>query len=233
MSRYLSLAAFAVMLGTVPLMGGCGFQPLYGTQSKQSVRVSRELQRVYVANIPTRFGQEMRLQLQQELAGSEPEHPDGYTLQVDGHTSFEAVDIHQDNTSGRTRLVGLANWRLYTVGESPKLLAEGNTRTLDGYNPTIEQYFSQSLNDETVEQRVAQNLAHDTVQQVAIWFRSHVAPGAAQKVDTAEVPDTDSMPPDNRGTPLQYIGSDGFPASATGRSNWNGSDTATGQDHPR
>lgn len=230
MSRYVSVAGMVLMLGVLPALGGCGFQPLYGTQDGRSQTVSRELQRVYVANISTRFGQEMRLQLQQEMAGADPEHPDGYVLRVDGRSAFEAVDIHTDNTSGRTRVVGSANWRLYTIGATPKLLAEGHARTLDGYNPTIEQYFSQSLNDETIEKRVAQNLAHDMVQQISIWFRSHVAPGPAQKVQTPSVPDTDSIPTEN-GTPLQYIGSDGFPAAATGRANANGSTASTGEDH--
>lgn len=230
MSRYVYGAGLALMLSVSLGLGGCGFQPLYGTQSPQSAQVSRELQRVYVANIPTRFGQEMRLQLQQDLAGADPEHPDGYVLRVNGRSAFEAIDIHTDNTSGRTRVVGSANWRLYTVGATPKLLAEGHAQTLDGYDPTIEQYFSQTLNNETIEKRVAQNLAHDMVQQVSVWFKSHVSLGAAPKIQSPSVPNTDAIPTEN-GTPLQYIGSDGFPAAATGRTESNGSTTLTGEDH--
>lgn len=229
MSRYYAVAGLALMLGMLPGLGGCGFQPLYGTKSAQGVEASQELQRIYVANIPTRFGQEMRLALQQEMAGAGPEHPDGYILKVNGKTSLEAVDIHTDNTSGRSRMIGSANWRLYTAGATPRLLAQGHAKTLDGYNPTIEQYFAQSLNSETLQERVAQNLAHDMTQQVAIWFRSHIAPGSAHDLESTSIPNPDGMPTDN-GTPLQRLGADGFPAAATGRLNVSGSTTSTGED---
>lgn len=228
-TRHAPMMRFLLGLAVVSSVGGCGFQPLYGTQNAQNVNVSREMQRVFVANIPTRFGQEMRLALQQDMAGADPEHPDGYILRVNGSTSIEAIDIHRDNTSGRTRVVGNANWHLYTVEAVPRLLAQGHAQTLDGFNPTIEQYFAQSLNNESVQQRVAQTLAHSISQQVAIWFRSNVSLGEDHRVKPDQVPDVDSIPT-NRGTPFYRLGSDGFPAAATGRQNLGSSTTNTGED---
>ncbi|MDF7673861.1 LPS assembly lipoprotein LptE [Acetobacteraceae bacterium ESL0709] len=197
---------------------GCGFHPLYGDKPSESVGVeaSNELKRVYVENIPTRFGQTMRLALQKEMAGDGSVQPDGYTLKVDGTASFEAVDIHLDNTSGRSRVIGRANWKLYSVGDEPKLLAQGFARTLDGYDPTIQQYFAQTLNDETVMKRVSETLAHDITQQVAIWFKAHIAPGTTKEPKRGQYIDTDEIQDDHSGR-FRHLDSDGFPAMATGR----------------
>lgn len=209
-------------------LGACGFQPLYGKQDNKKATVAQQLQQVFVANIPSRFGQTLRLSLQKEMAGDGPEHPQGYILRVNGSASLESVDIHQDNTSGRTRAVGWADWRLFSVGKVPQLLAQGYARTLDGYNLNIEQYFAQTLNDETLYKRISENLAHDITTQVAVWFRSHQAVGQEKTIRPGRDRYLDHIP-GTLNTPFRMLGVDGFPAAATGRVNNNAS-TATGED---
>ncbi|MBR0560158.1 hypothetical protein [Neokomagataea anthophila] len=196
-------------------LAGCGFTPLYGGGA-QGQSVAPELAQVYVANIGGRYGQLLRLALQKDLTGSGAEAPQLYTLQVASGLAEEAVDIHQDNTSGRIRGNATAHWRLFSVKPVPELLAEGNVRTMDGYNTLYEQYFAQTLNEETFQGRVADTLAQSVKQQLAVWFRTHHAPGAGQADDLPRYVDTDAMPEDN-GAPTQSAGADGFPASATGR----------------
>ncbi|GBR53559.1 hypothetical protein AA106555_1344 [Neokomagataea thailandica NBRC 106555] len=205
----------SVGISLVCTLAGCGFTPLYGG-GKNGQAVSPELAQVYVANIGGRYGQLLRLALQKDLTGSGSETPQLYTLQVSSGLAEEAVDIHQDNTSGRIRGNANAHWRLYTVATVPELLAEGNTRTMDGYNTLYEQYFAQTLNEETLQARVAETLAQSVKQQLAIWFRTHHAPGAGQSAELPRYINTDAMPDDN-GTPTETTGADGFPASATGR----------------
>lgn len=197
-------------------LGGCGFSPLYGKQDVGGGDVSSQLKQVFVANIPTRFGQTMRLALQQDMSGDGPEQPDGYILRADGSLAYEAVDIHKDNTSGRSRVVGWASWKLYSVGQTPHLMAEGYARTLDGYDPTINQYFAQSLNNEAVQERVSQNLAHEITRQVAVWFRSRQSLGPDHRLRAGQYLDLDAMPTDS-GAAKVYYGVDGIPSSATGR----------------
>ncbi|MBS1089242.1 hypothetical protein [Gluconobacter wancherniae] len=205
------------LLGLLGLTG-CGFAPLYAQGGGGQVDVSHELQRIYVQNIPSRYGQEMRLALQKDLGGSAPEQPDGYTLQVGGSAAQEAIDIHGDNTAGRMRISGSAHWRLFTVEQFPKLLAEGDTRVLDGYNATFEQYFAQTLNSESSTGRVAEALAQNMTQQIGVWFRSHIQPGHVAEAALPRFADPDAMPSDH-GTVSHQAGADGFPASATGRLN--------------
>jgi len=219
--RIVRVSALAGLLA----LGGCGFQPLYGTQGGRTAHVSEQLQRVYVANIPERYGQELRLALQQDFGGTGGEHPDGYTLHVYSYAAAQAIDIHSDNTSGRMREEGHAHWSLYTVAPEPSLLAQGDTYSLDGYTPTFEQYFAQTLDDETAQNRVAQTLADQITQQVAIWMRTHVKPPEAEKDYVPSYVDPNAMPSAN-GQPMEKAGPDGFPASATGRldQNSNGDD---------
>ncbi|GAJ29988.1 lipoprotein [Acidomonas methanolica] len=197
------------------LLGGCGFQPLYGQQGS-GVDAAQQLQDVYVANIPGRAGQELRLALQETLGGASQQAPEGYTLRVAPGFGAQSIDIHPDNTSGRMRETGSAHWQLYTVADIPVLLAEGDASTLDGINTQYEQYFALTLNHETAQGRVAKTLATDIAQQVAVWFRSHVKPAQANMQDRASYFDPNGMPTAN-GQPTQKAGPDGVPAAATGR----------------
>ncbi|GAN53577.1 lipoprotein [Tanticharoenia sakaeratensis] len=197
-------------------LAGCGFQPLYGHQGATRPDVASELTRVYVANIPNRYGQELRLALQQELGGASQTEPDGYTLQVSSSASEQAIDIHSDNTSGRMRVEGHAHWSLFSVSPSPALLAQGDAVTLDGYSPTFEQLFAQTLDDENVQKRVAETLAGTIRQQVAIWISSHVKPPVETPSGAPGYVDPTALPTAN-GPPVEKAGPDGFPASATGR----------------
>lgn len=223
-----SLTVLLAGLGLTSL-GACGFQPLYGKKAGQTENaVSNQLKDVFVANIPTRFGQEVRLGLQKEMAGDGPERPEGYVLRVSATASLESIDIHQDNTSGRTRGVGWADWWLYRAGDNDTVIAQGYARTLDGYNMYIEQYFAETLNNETLYKRIGESLAHEITTQVATWFRAHQSLGQEKSIRPGRDPYLDRLPGTQR-TDFRYLGVDGFPANATGRSSNNAS-TSTGED---
>ncbi|GBR01640.1 hypothetical protein [Acetobacter oeni] len=202
---------------TAPLcITACGFQPLY-QDTAHHAGVSETLKRIYVAGIPDRYGQLVRLALQQDMAGAGPEDPDGYTIYVSPSMSNESVDIHADNTSGRNRVVGRAHWRLFTVGQHPKLLAEGDATTMDGINNTFEQYFAQNMNTETLQTRVAQTLAESVTQQVAIWFETKAPTEKNKKKAPVYYPIPNGMPNSSEEQPVERAGDDGLPAMATGR----------------
>lgn len=209
--RWRIAAVFPVLL-----LAGCGFQPLYKEQSS-GTSVSDELKRIYVAGIPDRDGQMFRLALQQHMAGAGPEEPDGYVLRANLSIGQEAIDIHSDNTSGRTRMNGAAHWELYTVAEHPQFVASGDAATMDGMEVTYQQMFAQSMNTETVHARVAETLAAEVTQQVAIWFRNHTQAPVAPKETPTYYPRSDAIPDSNNQQPVEAAGPDGMPAMATGR----------------
>ena len=235
-----------VLCGLLAL-AGCGFSPMYkptaphpGADGQSTVsNVLAELKQVYVPLIPERYGQQLRQFLQQDLGGAGPEKPTGYALQIKSYIMNEAVDIHADNTSGRTRTTAFAHWQLFTLGDSPHLLAGGDASVVDGVNNTYEQYFALTLNLETVRGRVAKNLAEQITQQVAVWFRTHAQPALNGSVAGQNQPrytDPNAMVNPNNELPAQMPGADGLPAMATGRTdsqlneqnNGGGDDTTQG-----
>lgn len=210
------------------MLGACGFSPMYkttgthiGADGQPTVsNVLAELKQVYVPLIPERYGQQLRQFLQQDLSGAGPENPTRYALRIRSYIMNEAVDIHADNTSGRTRTTAFAHWQLYTLGEDPQLLAGGDASVVDGVNNTYEQYFALTLNLETVRGRVAKNMAEQITQQVAVWFRTHAKPALDGSVPGQNQPryvDPNSIVNPNNQMPAQQPGADGLPAMATGR----------------
>ncbi|GBQ34917.1 hypothetical protein [Gluconacetobacter azotocaptans] len=219
--------AFRVMAAALLLaLGGCGFQPLYGSGGGQAAdggTIPDKLRQVYVAGIPERYGQELRLFLQQDMAGSGPENPTGYVLQVNSFVMNESLDIHADNTSGRTRATGHAHWVLRTVAPAPVVLAQGNAQVMDGENETYEQYFAQNLNQAVLARRIANTLAERITQQVAIWFRTQAPPPQQTRVagPRPSYVDPNVMPNSSTEIQQQSVGEDGMPAMAIGRTNPN------------
>ena len=207
------------------LLSGCGFHPLYGARDATA---EANLPDIFVAVIPGRPGQLLRQDLQQHLAGSDDENPHGYTLRVAYSLDNEAVGIHGDNTSARSRVVGRATWYLDSVAPAPLRLASGTARTVDGFDVVETQYFAATMALENTDTRIARNLADSITTQVAIWFAAHPN-GTTDTAEPALAPPKPSIPPqrgflgpqivpgDSTQSPLQTIGPDGLPSSAIGR----------------
>nr|WP_321983902.1 hypothetical protein [uncultured Lichenicoccus sp.] len=218
--------ALAPLLALALAAGGCGFHPL------NTPRSDAQLPDIFVNTIPAgRDGQVLRQALQQRLAGSDDGSPSGYTLQVGYGLSVEAIGIHGDNTSGRSREVGRVDWTLLSVSPAPKVLATGSARSIDGYNVIEAQYFAQTLAGETTSGRLANNLADAVQEQLVAWFSAHPKPADRAAV-AAAAPVPGSVPPpakqrgflgpndvpgDSDQSPLQQVGPDGLPAGAIGR----------------
>lgn len=216
------------LICTLLALAGCGFSPMYkttgthlGADGKPTVgNVLAELKQVYVPLIKERYGQQLRQFLQQDMSGDGPETPTRYSLHIGTYLMNEAVDIHADNTSGRTRTTAFAHWQLYTIAEDPQLLASGDASVVDGVNNNYEQYFALTLNLENVRTRVAKNMADQITQQVSVWFRTHAKPAVNGSVAGRNQPrytDPNAIVNPNNQMPAQAPGADGLPALATGR----------------
>ena len=208
---------------------GCGFHPLHGGGAGS---VDAQLPDIFVANIVAgRPGQLLREALQQRLTGSSEAAPEGYTLRVSLALNNEAIGIHGDNTSARTRVIGRANWALSSVAAIPVSLATGSAITVDGFNVIETQYFESIIANDTTNERVAGNLADSIRTQVATWFVAHpqgrtagaVIPAAASAPPTPVINaspgflGTQNVPGDSDQSPLQSVGPDGLPSDAIGR----------------
>ena len=226
MSTARRLSILGLLSLAAALLSGCGFHPLYGPGA---ANVDAKLPDIFVATIPGRPGQQLRQALQQRLAGSSDADPQGYTLRVGYGLDNEAIAIHGDNTSARSRVVGRATWTLSTVAQAPVVLATGNARTLDGYNNIEAQFFASTLASEATYERIAENLANSITIQISTWFAAHPRglPAGAEPVP-ASAPEPartaspgflgpQNVPGDSDQSPLQQIGPDGLPSGAIGR----------------
>lgn len=162
--RLLALASLA----SVAALAGCGFAPLYSSGDDSAVP---DLPAIYVNNIGGRYGQLIRQNLQEHFASPVSGAASLYTLDVSPGLASEGVGIQPDNSTTYTRLIGTAGWTLKTVGLTPRTLASGNARTVDGYNNIDQQYFQSSLSNDTTSARIAANLADMISLQVAAWFK--------------------------------------------------------------
>ena len=208
-----------LLLPLLLALGACGFRPLYGEADRSALA---RLPDIFVQPIGDRSGQELRLALQQRLAGTSEAQPQGYTLAVFPSISEEAIGINGDNTSGRNRVVGRAHWVLSSVSPTLAVLSQGDARTVDGFNVINEQYFASSLANETTQQRVASNLADTITTQLATWFTTYQPPATATPHrDTVPTLAPSNVPDDSDQSPLTASGEDGLPASATGRGSLN------------
>ena len=212
MNRLVSRAARLLPLA---LLASCGFHPLYGDADQSAIA---KLPDIFVQSIPDRSGQELRLALQQRLAGTSEAEPQGYTLAVNLSSSSESVGINGDNSSERNRVVGRAHWVLSSVSPAPVQVTTGDVRTVDGNNVINEQYFASSLANETTQQRVANNLADAITLQLATWFTNHKPVGSAPvKPSAAQYLTPHDVPGDTNQSPSTAPSEDGLPASAIGR----------------
>ena len=205
----------ALLLVLLPALGACGFHPLYGAGDQTALD---RLPDIFVQPIGDRSGQELRLALQQRLAGTSDAEPQGYTLAVSYSIAGEAVGINGDNSAERTRLVGRAHWVLASVSPTTVPVTSGDARVVDGFNIINEQYFASTLATEATQQRLAGNLADIVATQLATWFVNHRPPASAlAHAVAAPTLGPSNVPGDSDQSPLTAPGEDGLPPSAIGR----------------
>ena len=134
-----------VCLGSLLMLGGCGFQPVYmPTASGKAGVAQRELASVYVGIIPERPGQLLRQALQERF-GNDAGTPPAYDLMVTFGITGEGIAIETNNLATRLRMIGNAGWRLVDRDAKRTVLTSGSARALDGVNLFSTQYFAADL----------------------------------------------------------------------------------------
>jgi LPS-assembly lipoprotein len=156
------------MLAAVGL-GGCGFQPLYGTSGEAGAVVDR-LAEVNVLLIPERTGQLLRQSLMTRLERGGAGAARRYDLSVQLRMSADPIAIQPDNSTSRVRLIGSANWLLTAKDAQRRTLASGTVREVDGYNIINQQFFAAELTSNAVQRRMVDALAEQITTQLALHF---------------------------------------------------------------
>src|SRR3546814_7360197 len=113
------MAALA-LAACLPLLAGCGFQPLYARPDAPS-SVTADLAHIKVLTIGNRIGQKLRNHLLEDLDPDGSEEPPLYTLGVGLTISKQELGLRITEEATRAKLTVAANFALNDIrtGEVP------------------------------------------------------------------------------------------------------------------
>lgn len=153
------------------LVGGCGFQPMYGSAAVGGHEAAEKLATVEIANIPDRVGQKLRNALIDRM------HPRGmgaarYRLEVGLVANDQKLAISKDSSTERVQLVVRAPYRIIDLATGKQVMA-ATARTNIVYDFLEEQYamlvsrdnaYDRAIGEisETISNRVAAALGRSS-----------------------------------------------------------------------
>ena len=172
MGRFVMMVGWRLLLMGVGLaLGGCGFQPLYGSATDGAASpVQAGLTQVSVGLIPERSGQLLREALQERFERGSSGIAARYDLAVSYAISGDALAVQPDSSVSRVRLVAAATWSLTAQDPQRRTLTSGTARAMDAFNIINSQLFAADLDSEAVQRRLASAVADQITLQLAAWF---------------------------------------------------------------
>ncbi len=180
------LAAGMIGFVAAPLLGGCGFHPLYARQHEKNIPA--ELAQVRINPIGDRMGQILRNAMIDRMGGV-PKRP-RYALSVVLTPSSQEISSRKDNTVLRINLTVVALYHLRGFGESEQpIVFSDKARTVIGYD-VLEAQYSTVVAERDAQQQAAQQLAEAIVDRLAIHFlgmHTHTGADEARKAHSKTV----------------------------------------------
>ncbi len=171
----LSARKFLALLPLPLLLGGCGFQPLYGgsADSANSPSVAARMDEIEIGLLPNRSGQLLREALEADLHRAGAPVFYRYHLAVHYTLNSEIAGIQPDTSYSRNRLMAQARWRLTPSGNHSATIVQGNAMAMDAVNIIENQYFALSLANNAADRQLAREIAGQIAQQIAIYLKTH------------------------------------------------------------
>ncbi len=171
-SWLLGLAA----LGLATALGGCGFHPLYGTNS-DGRNTNADLANVRIAPIADRTGQLLYNQLRDRLNPTGKPTEPVYVLEVVIVEHGADLLLEPNDTASRTILELTAHYKLRDIKSGSTLLTSQSRSSLS-YDVQTSQYATLS-SEQDVRQRATKQLSDDISTRLALFFSSGQAAAAA------------------------------------------------------
>ena len=153
------------------LTSGCGFHPLYQTNSDNEASASSaELGKISVNTIVDRQGQKLRNYLIDLVnAHGEPVDP-AYRLVVTYSESQADLGLSNDATTTRGQLTIGATYQLFDY-KTNRALATGNTQSVTSYNIQNSE-FATLLSHDDAEDRALREVANNIRTALSIYFEN-------------------------------------------------------------
>ena len=155
------------------ILGGCGFQPLYGQRDRGSV--AAELAAVKIKLIENRVGQQLRNFLLDRLNPQGKPATAIYDLIIELAESREDLGIRKDETATRANLTLRAEYVLESAATG-EILVEGFSRSVTSYD-LVDSDFATLSAEADARKRAVRQISEDIKIRLGIYFSA--APGGA------------------------------------------------------
>jgi LPS-assembly lipoprotein len=170
--------AAVLVLGLIlaPMLGACGFHPLYAVPDMPGGSMQAVLRTIYVEPVPDRLGYQMRNKLIDLIDGQSEAGGARYRLRITLTTKSEAIGVQsQTTTSGVTQTAITryndtlkADYELVDAA-SNKVLNKGTETGLSAYNVLASPYGTLAVQQDA-DRRAAEDIADRIRIDLAVWF---------------------------------------------------------------
>jgi LPS-assembly lipoprotein len=148
-------------------LGGCGFRPLYATESTPA-GISVYFEQIYVADIGGRTGRVLRNQLMDAFTPAGTPKLAAYRLEIELKDTKEGLAIQENADITRYNFTLAANYKLVDAANG-QVMNTGVSRAIAGYNVVNEQ-FSTQIAQRDAEERAARELGEDIRLRLGVFF---------------------------------------------------------------
>lgn len=163
------IGAMALALILAPVLAGCGFQPLYGSQGGTR-NLPADLAQIEIGAIPDRLGQQVRNNLLDQInPAGEPGAPD-YHLDVKLDLNRQDLGYRKDESITRINLRLVASYQLKDSAD--KVILAGAGRSIASFD-VVQKDFSTLTAERDGEERMAEDVANQIVMQLAAHFQEY------------------------------------------------------------
>lgn len=163
----MSSSRLLALLGALPALAGCGFQPVHGPYSAAPV-VSEDMAAIRVTAIEDRIGQQLQFFLEERLQGGRPPVRPSYTLSVKTATGLADLGIRRDDTATRARVTVEASYTVH-LRDQGVVLTGGRVRSITGFD-LLEANYASVIAERDAQTQAAREIADQIVAQLASYF---------------------------------------------------------------
>lgn len=153
---------------TCLIIGACGFQPLYGTQSVG--QVIADFSTIQVAPMPDRIGQQLHNQLEQLLhpQGTNPRY--AYRLDATLRESTTSLAVKKSAFATRANLSVTVGYTLTSISDRKPLFQASNSISVS-YN-IFDSEFESLVAEKDARKRAVRELAQEIRIRLGVFLRS-------------------------------------------------------------
>jgi LPS-assembly lipoprotein len=170
----IAVLCLALALGLPLWLTACGFEPMYGANSKGAEAVAVALPNIDISNIPDRDGQYLRNLLIDRLYTSGRPDAAPYTLNFSKlQKNIVDLGIQKDATATRAQMQITAHMDLIDKSTG-KAVLQRDLKTVGAYN-LLDDQLSTLMSQQNITESILQEMRDDAVTDLSLYFRRKAA----------------------------------------------------------